>query len=241
VNASGPLTRTAEFRALAGQGDVLADGLLRASSLLAETQGCELWLVHRDEQDPDTVRVVETWASRQHCDDALDQAEVVANAAQVMKVVDGTPAVVDGRPIGGARDLRGATGGTAFAILDAPDLSKDAELLGSYDLVDVAEARYVRRELGAVRCGLTHYRLSPGGRQGFAHRHHVVEEIYVALTGSGRVMVDNVPFDLAPLVAVRVAPASARELHAGPDGLEVLAFGTHSPGDGEMVDDADVR
>ena len=25
------------------------------------------------------------------------------------------------------------------------------------------------------------------------------------------------------------------ELQAGPDGLEVLAFGTHYPGDGEMV------
>ena len=37
--------------------------------------------------------------------------------------------------------------------------------------------------------------------------------------------------------AVRVAPASARELEAGADGLEVLAFGSHSPGDGEMVAD----
>jgi hypothetical protein len=35
----------------------------------------------------------------------------------------------------------------------------------------------------------------------------------------------------------RVAPASARELEAGPNGLEVLAFGSHSPGDGEMVAD----
>jgi hypothetical protein len=35
--------------------------------------------------------------------------------------------------------------------------------------------------------------------------------------------------------AVRVAPGSARELQAGPDGLEVLAFGPHTPGDGEMV------
>jgi hypothetical protein len=34
-----------------------------------------------------------------------------------------------------------------------------------------------------------------------------------------------------------VAPASARELEAGPNGLEVLAFGSHSPGDGEMVAD----
>jgi hypothetical protein len=36
---------------------------------------------------------------------------------------------------------------------------------------------------------------------------------------------------------VRVAPASTRELEAGDEGLEVLAFGTHVPGDGEMVAD----
>ena len=57
----------------------------------------------------------------------------------------------------------------------------------------------------------------------------------VALAGSGRIMVDDESFELRPLDAVRVAPASARELEAGPDGLEVLAFGSHSPGDGEMV------
>jgi hypothetical protein len=33
------------------------------------------------------------------------------------------------------------------------------------------------------------------------------------------------------------APGSAREMQAGRDGLEVLAFGSHVPGDGEMVSD----
>jgi len=188
VNTSGPLIRAAEFRALPGQGDLLADRLLRAASLLAETAGCQLWLVHRDEEDPETVRVFETWASRQQCNAALDQPEIVTNAAHVLEVVDGAPTVIDGQRLGGARDVRGAAGATAFA-----------------------------------------------------HRHRIAEEIYVTLTGGGHVMVDGEPFDLTPLVAVRVAPASARELHAGPDGLEVLAFGTHSPGDGEMVNGTDDR
>jgi mannose-6-phosphate isomerase-like protein (cupin superfamily) len=65
----------------------------------------------------------------------------------------------------------------------------------------------------------------------------VAEEIYVAVSGRGRIKVDDELFELGPLDAVRVAPASARELEAGPDGLEVLAFGSHSPGDGEMVAD----
>jgi uncharacterized cupin superfamily protein len=72
-------------------------------------------------------------------------------------------------------------------------------------------------------------------RQGWAHRHSVAEEIYVTLAGSGRIIVDAESIKLRPLVAVRVAPASARELEAGPDGLEALAFGSHSSVDGEMV------
>ena len=133
--------------------------------------------------------------------------------------------------------VRAGSGATKFAILDAPDLSTDTELLGRYDLVKVSSARYVREELGAVQTGLTHYRVAPGSRQGFAHRHSAVEEIYVALSGNGRIKVDDALFELAPLDAVRVAPASVRELEAGSDGLEVLAFGTHVPGDGEMVAD----
>jgi len=43
--------------------------------------------------------------------------------------------------------------------------------------------------------------------------------------------------ELGRLGAVRVAPASVRELEAGPEGLEVLAVGSHTPGDGEMVAD----
>jgi hypothetical protein len=35
--------------------------------------------------------------------------------------------------------------------------------------------------------------------------------------------------------------AFAAELVAGDDGLEVLAFGVHSPGDGEMVTDRPAR
>jgi hypothetical protein len=54
-----------------------------------------------------------------------------------------------------------------------------------------------------------------------------VEEIYVVLSGNGRIKVDEDCFELQPFDAVRVAPGSAREMQAGRDGLEVLAFGSH--------------
>ena len=229
------LTRFATFHASPGHGEKLAERLLHAASLVAELPGCELWLVHRDQANPDTIRVSEIWASQEQCDAALDLPGVRENAGRVMELLSGAPVVVDCEPLGGARAIRGAKGATAFEILDAPDLSTNSELLARYELENVGEARYLRAHLAAVQIGLTHYRLRPNRRQGWAHRHSVAEEIYVALTGSGRIIVDAESIELRPLVAVRVAPASARELEAGPDGLEVLGFGSHSPGDGEMV------
>jgi uncharacterized cupin superfamily protein len=100
------------------------------------------------------------------------------------------------------------------------------------------EARVARDALGAERTGVTHVRLRPGKRSPFTHRHTDAEEIYVVLGGSGRVKLDDELFDVGPLDAVRVAPATARAFEAGADGLEFLAFGPHHPGDGEPVDDA---
>jgi mannose-6-phosphate isomerase-like protein (cupin superfamily) len=109
--------------------------------------------------------------------------------------------------------------------------------MGRYELGAVAEARYVREQLGARQVGLTHYRLAPGASQGWAHRHRLAEEIYVGVRGAGEVVVDGEPFEIGVLDAVRVAPASVPELRAGEAGLELLVFGSHSPGDGEMVKD----
>jgi quinol monooxygenase YgiN/mannose-6-phosphate isomerase-like protein (cupin superfamily) len=237
MTPTSPIVRIATFHARPGEGEALAARLRHAAGLVAEAPGCELWLVCRDRDDADTVRVSEMWASPEHRDAALERPDVRENADTVKELLDGAPEIVDGEPLGGARMLRGATGATAFSIMDAPDLSQDTELLGRYELDQVVEARYVREELGAVQTGLTHYRLGPGRRQGWAHRHGVSEEIYVVLSGSGRIKVDEERFDLRPLDAIRIAPGSARELEGGAEGLEVLAFGSHVPGDGEMVTD----
>lgn len=232
---TAPLTRTVTFHARAGEAAALAEGLSETAALLAEAPGCELWLVHRDLEEPGTLRVSETWSSREQCDAALDLPGVRERSTDILALLDGAPEVMEGEPIAGARMDRGATGATRFAILDAPDLSEDAELLGRYELAEVGEARYVREQLGARQIGLTHYRLRPGRKQGWAHRHGVSEEIYVVLSGGGSIGVDEERLELRPLDAVRVAPGSARELAAGDEGLEILAFGSHVPGDGEMV------
>jgi uncharacterized cupin superfamily protein len=94
-----------------------------------------------------------------------------------------------------------------------------------------------RTALGAEQTGVTHFRLHPGKRSPFTHRHVEAEEVYVILAGSGRVKLDDEVADIRPLDAIRVAPQVARAFEAGPDGLEWLAFGPHHAADGEPVDD----
>jgi quercetin dioxygenase-like cupin family protein len=99
------------------------------------------------------------------------------------------------------------------------------------------EARVARHDLGAERTGLTHFRLKPGKRSPFMHRHRDAEEVYVVLAGSGWVKLDDDVAEVAVLDAIRVAPAVARAFEAGPEGLEFIACGPHVEGDGEPVED----
>ena len=99
------------------------------------------------------------------------------------------------------------------------------------------EARVARTALDAERTGVSFFRLLPGKRSPFTHRHRGAEEVYVVLSGRGRVKLDGELFDVEPLDAIRVAPATARAFEAGPDGLQFLAVGAHHPGDGESVQD----
>ncbi len=104
-------------------------------------------------------------------------------------------------------------------------------------LGDRWEARVARTALGAEQTGITHFRLRPGKRSPFSHRHTRAEEIYVILSGSGKVKLGEEVSEVGRLDAIRVSPEVARAFEAGPDGLELLAFGPHHPGDGEPVDD----
>jgi mannose-6-phosphate isomerase-like protein (cupin superfamily) len=99
------------------------------------------------------------------------------------------------------------------------------------------EAHVAREALNAEATGVTHFRLRPGKRSPFAHRHARAEEVYVVLGGSGQIKLDDRLFEVRPLDAIRVAPEVVRAFEAGPEGLEFLAVGPHHGPDGEPVDD----
>lgn len=100
------------------------------------------------------------------------------------------------------------------------------------------EARVARTALDAEQTGLTHIRLRPGKRSPFVHHHDEAEEVYVILSGSGRIKLGDELHDVRPLDAIRIRADVARALEAGPDGLEYLAFGPHYDNDGAPVDDS---
>jgi uncharacterized cupin superfamily protein len=96
------------------------------------------------------------------------------------------------------------------------------------------EARFPREELESEQTAVSYQRLAPGARQPFAHKHNEDEEIYVVTAGEGQIRLDDEMVAIKQWDAIRVAPETVRGFAAGPDGLEVLAFGSHTPDDVEQ-------
>jgi uncharacterized cupin superfamily protein len=87
------------------------------------------------------------------------------------------------------------------------------------------EARFARKPLGLEQSGISYFKLAPGFRVPFGHRHSEQEEVYVVLSGSARVKLDDEVFELREMDAVRIPVSTTRGFEAGPDGAEILAFG----------------
>lgn len=87
--------------------------------------------------------------------------------------------------------------------------------------------------LEGVGCALQRY--APNAHPGFGHRHFEAEEVYVVLAGSGRIKLDDEIHDLQRLDAIRVQPQVWRAFSAGPQGMEIIAFGARHPGDGDAA------
>ncbi len=117
----------------------------------------------------------------------------------------------------------------ATANLDA---AKD--VAPEYGMGEMGQARFLRQALGADRIGMSHYRMNPGRRVGFGHRHTQSEEIYVVLAGSGRFRVEDEIFAITVRDVIYCPPAAMREWEAGSEGLELLAFGGHAENESEM-------
>ena len=119
-----------------------------------------------------------------------------------------------------------------YTVKNLKDVTDSAVGFG---LAPDMEARFAREDLGCRATGLSYQRLAAGAQAPFAHRHGQDEEIYVVLSGRGRVRLGDEELEVGPLDAIRVAPGTTRAFMAGSEPLEFLAFGQHTPDDVEMV------
>jgi mannose-6-phosphate isomerase-like protein (cupin superfamily) len=123
---------------------------------------------------------------------------------------------------------------TDYSIKNLRDVE---DMAVKHGFAEHQEARFAREDLGAETTGVAYHVVKPGKRQAFAHRHGQAEEVHVILSGSGRVKLDDDVVEVKPLDAIRVAAGVTRSFEAGPDGLELIVFGPHHEGDGEIVQD----
>lgn len=105
-----------------------------------------------------------------------------------------------------------------------------------FDMPTEMDARFARTDLQGETLGLSIMKLDPGFRIPFGHKHTGQEEVYVVVRGSGRVKVDGEVVELRQWDAIRFDKDTMRNMEAGPDGIEYLAFGAgEDPRDADMV------
>jgi mannose-6-phosphate isomerase-like protein (cupin superfamily) len=116
-------------------------------------------------------------------------------------------------------------------LREAKDVAAEA------GLSDSIEARFANEDLESETSGISYQVVKAGQRQPFAHKHGEMEEIYVVISGSGRVKLDDELEDLGTLDAVRIGPSVIRAFEAGDDDLVLLVFSPRAKGDAEVVQD----
>ena len=99
------------------------------------------------------------------------------------------------------------------------------DMAPKFDLSPDMEYRPAREPLEGEHSAISYLRLAPGFRMPFGHTHEQQEEIYLVVSGSVRMKLDDEIVELQAWDAIRVAPEVARAPEAGPNGAEIVAFG----------------
>jgi mannose-6-phosphate isomerase-like protein (cupin superfamily) len=105
-----------------------------------------------------------------------------------------------------------------------------------FDMPSEMQARFARRPIGGETLGLSLMTLDPNFRIPFGHKHEGQEEVYVVVRGSARIKVEDEIVELGEWDAIRFDRNTMRDVEAGPDGVEYLAFGAgDDPAEVEMA------
>jgi uncharacterized cupin superfamily protein len=111
----------------------------------------------------------------------------------------------------------------SYTLKNLMDAKDDA---AEHGMGEILSARFPRVEFGCEQLGFSLQQLRPGKEMPFGHTHKQAEEVYVVLSGGGKVKLDDEVAELRPMDALRVSPGVMRAFAAGPDGLDLLVFST---------------
>jgi mannose-6-phosphate isomerase-like protein (cupin superfamily) len=102
---------------------------------------------------------------------------------------------------------------------------------------DELQLRMAKDPLECQNAGISLLRLGPDFRVPFGHKHKTQEEIYVLVSGSARMKVEDEIVEMEPLTAVRVDPGTMRGYEAGSEGADLIVIGAPKtgPGDADTV------
>jgi mannose-6-phosphate isomerase-like protein (cupin superfamily) len=122
-----------------------------------------------------------------------------------------------------------------YTHLNLKEVEDQAPKFGMTDM----EFRSARVPLEMENAGVSYLRVAPNFRVPFGHNHNVQEELYVLVSGSARLKLDDEVIELKPWDAVRISRETMRNFEGGPEGAEIIAFGAPNvgPGDGPMTQD----
>jgi len=84
-----------------GMGDALASILLRAADALQDDAGCELYVIHRSADEPDSVWVSEVWVDQAAHRASLEAPATRAMIEEAMPLIAEIPGGTETVPVGG--------------------------------------------------------------------------------------------------------------------------------------------
>jgi mannose-6-phosphate isomerase-like protein (cupin superfamily) len=120
-----------------------------------------------------------------------------------------------------------------YTLKNLKEIEDQAEKFG---LAPNLEFRVPGDELDAENSAISYLRVAPNFRLPFGHTHKKQEEVYLLLSGSARLKLDDEVLELAPWDVVRIPKETVRNVEGGPEGAELILFGAPKtgPGDAEV-------
>ncbi len=102
------------------------------------------------------------------------------------------------------------------------DVDDSAEQHG---LAPELEARFASLPLELEKSAVSYQRFAPKHRLTFGNRHQDQEELYLLVSGTASLKLDDEIVEIEQWDAIRIPPETMRCIEAGPDGCELIAFG----------------